>query len=167
MKKSGYFIRSLIIISFLSMFNGSFVFDSQAAVRRTTAHRGGTTRSKTVHRSGTTRSKTVHRSGTTRSKTVHRGGTARSTTVHRGGTTRSRTVVHRGGSGTVHSSHHTVVRHRPVTRTVVIGSRVRVLPSSCLIISYYGANYYRCGSYYYQPYYEGSEVIYVVVEKPN
>jgi len=156
MKIYKYFIRSLIIVSFLSIFNGSFVLDSQAAVRRTTTHRGG--------RSSTT----VHRGTTHRSTTVRHGTAHRSTTVRRGGTTSSRTVVHRGGSGTVHSSHRTVAVHRrPVSHTtVIVGSRVRVLPRSCVIVSSSGINYYRCGTYYYQPYYEGSEVIYVIVEKP-
>ncbi len=37
MKKAGYFIRLLIIASFLSLFNGPIVLDAEAAVRRARA----------------------------------------------------------------------------------------------------------------------------------
>ena len=114
MKKPGYFIRLLIIISFFSLFNGSFVLDTEAAVRRTT-------------------------------------------TVSRGGHTRSRTVVvHHGGGGTVHHHRH----HRRVVR------RVTILPSGCRTIYSGGVLFHHCGTIYYQPYYEGSSVVYVVVERP-
>ena len=115
MKKAGYFIRLLIIASFLSLFNGPLVFDTEAAVRRTR-------------------------------------------TVSRGGHTRSRTVVHHGGGGAVHHNRHhrRVVRHR----------RMTMLPSGCRRIYSGGALYHHCGTIYYQPYYEGSSVVYVVVDYP-
>ena len=47
-----------------------------------------------------------------------------------------------------------------------IGTRHRHLPASCTSYDYYGRPYYHCGGVYYQPVYDGPEVIYVVVEKP-
>ena len=50
---------------------------------------------------------------------------------------------------------------------VAIGSRHRRLPTSCTSYDYYGRPYYHCGGYYYQPVYDGPEVIYVVVDDPS
>jgi hypothetical protein len=44
-----------------------------------------------------------------------------------------------------------------------VGSMVATLPAGC---SPYNA-YYRCGSVYYQPQYQGSNVTYVVVNNPG
>jgi len=115
MKKPEYFIRLLIIASFLFLFDGFVVLDTEAAVRRTR-------------------------------------------TVSRGGHTRSRTVVHHGGGGAVHHNRHhrRVVRRRRLTR----------LPSGCRTIYSGGVLFHHCGTVYYQPYYEGSSVVYVVVDNP-
>ena len=45
-----------------------------------------------------------------------------------------------------------------------IGSAYRTLPPAC---SPYLTSYYYCGGVYYQPVYHGSDVTYVVVEKPG
>lgn len=59
-----------------------------------------------------------------------------------------------------------------VTATVavtnaVIGSVTRTLPSSSCVASPYGSlTYYSCGDTWYQPRYYGSNVEYIVVERP-
>lgn len=53
-----------------------------------------------------------------------------------------------------------------VGAVVAIGSRHTYLPSGCTSYDYHGRPYYHCGGYYYQPVYDGPEVVYVVVEKP-
>jgi hypothetical protein len=47
-----------------------------------------------------------------------------------------------------------------------IGSRHARLPSGCTGYDHFGRPYYRCGTVYYQPVYDGPDVVYVVVEKP-
>jgi hypothetical protein len=49
---------------------------------------------------------------------------------------------------------------------VSIGSRHRHLPHGCANYDYYGRLYYHCGGAYYQPVYDGPDVVYVVVDKP-
>ena len=49
---------------------------------------------------------------------------------------------------------------------VAIGSRHRHIPPSCAYYDYYGRAYYHCGGVYYQPVYDGPDVVYVVVDKP-
>ena len=49
---------------------------------------------------------------------------------------------------------------------VAIGSRHTHLPPSCADYDYYGRPYYHCGGVYYQPVYDGPDVVYVVVDKP-
>ncbi len=49
---------------------------------------------------------------------------------------------------------------------LAIGSRHNHLPIGCTSYDYYGRPYYHCGGVYYQPVYEGPEVVYVVVDKP-
>lgn len=49
---------------------------------------------------------------------------------------------------------------------VAIGTRYTRLPPSCTSYDYYGRAYYHCGGVYYQPLYDGPDVVYVVVDKP-
>jgi hypothetical protein len=55
---------------------------------------------------------------------------------------------------------------RRVVRRVAIGTRVTVLPSGCITTIEYGVKYYHCGGVYYRAYYEGTTVVYVIVEEP-
>jgi hypothetical protein len=54
------------------------------------------------------------------------------------------------------------VTHRHVAR----GTRVYVLPSGCTTVVVGGVTYHNCGGVYYQAYYEGDQVVYVVVDQP-
>lgn len=49
---------------------------------------------------------------------------------------------------------------------VAIGTRHTYLPHGCTYYDYYGRPYYNCAGVYYQPVYDGPEVVYVVVDKP-
>ena len=49
---------------------------------------------------------------------------------------------------------------------VVVGSRHRHLPHGCTNYDYYGTLYYHCDGAYYQPVYDGPDVVYVAVDKP-
>jgi hypothetical protein len=54
------------------------------------------------------------------------------------------------------------------TATVIVaGTRVATLPQTCSQIISGGEQYYLCDGVYYKPYYEGTEVVYVVVDKPK
>lgn len=55
---------------------------------------------------------------------------------------------------------------RRARRRAIYGSRVYALPPGCAGIMRAGVNYYHCGGVYYRPYYEGTTVVYVVVEAP-
>ncbi len=65
--------------------------------------------------------------------------------------------------------HHDDVRRarrgRAITRAVV-GTRVRTLPRSCTTVVTRDITYHECSGVYYRPYYEGTKVVYVVVEAP-
>lgn len=50
--------------------------------------------------------------------------------------------------------------------TLVIGTRVRTLPAGCTTVVTAGVTYHHCGGTYYQRYYQGADVVYVVVEAP-
>jgi hypothetical protein len=139
------FACMVIVVSFVLVCPGLLIKDAESAVaRRTTVSRGGVTRSRT--------------------------------TVAHGGVAASRTVVHHGGSGSVvhhhhhhssyHSHYHPVARGVAVGTAIAIGTRVATLPVGCTTIYRGGITYSQCGSVYYRPYYEGSTVVYVVVEKP-
>jgi hypothetical protein len=52
-----------------------------------------------------------------------------------------------------------------VATAAVIGARAYALPPSCVAYTYATA-YYNCGGAWYQPQYEGSSVVYVVVNQP-
>ncbi len=95
----------------------------------------------------------------------------------RGGGRRGGRRAHRGGRR-AHRSVHVNVNRRGrrggafVTGAVVgaavvaIGTRHTHLPTGCTSYDYYGRPYYHCGEVYYQPVYDGPDVVYVVVEKP-
>jgi hypothetical protein len=50
---------------------------------------------------------------------------------------------------------------------IAIGSRVATLPPACSNVSVNGRVYYNCGGTYYQPVYDGPDVVYVVVQSPQ
>ena len=50
---------------------------------------------------------------------------------------------------------------------IAIGTRVATLPPACSNITVNGGMYYQCGGTYYQPVYDGPEVVYVVVQNPR
>lgn len=81
------------------------------------------------------------------------------TTVTRSGNRRHRSV-------SVDVTH----RHRPrvgaVAAGIAIGTRIATLPRGCTTVYRYGVTYHHCGDVYYRPYYEGTQVVYVVVEAP-
>ncbi len=61
---------------------------------------------------------------------------------------------------------HRRTRRRAVRRHIAIGTRVTVLPAGCTIVITRGVSYRYCGEVYYRPYYEGTTLVYVVVEQP-
>ena len=82
---------------------------------------------------------------------------------------RSKTTVTRSG----HRGSRSVsvdVRRRPsvgaVAAGIAIGTRIATLPRGCTTVYRYGVTYHHCGGVYYRPYYEGTQVVYVVVEEP-
>lgn len=83
---------------------------------------------------------------------------------------RARAAPRRGGAVTRHTApRNTTRRHVQSTtrhRHVTIGTRVHVLPAGCTSFRVDNVIYHRCGTYYYRPYYEGTTVVYVVVEEP-
>jgi hypothetical protein len=59
---------------------------------------------------------------------------------------------------------------RPVARGVAvgaaIGTRVAMLPGGCTTVYARGVAYSQCGGAYYQPVYQGTSVVYVVLANP-
>lgn len=55
---------------------------------------------------------------------------------------------------------------RVTRRHVARGTRVHALPGGCTTVLRGGVKYHHCGGVYYQPYYEGDQVVYVVVDEP-
>lgn len=49
-------------------------------------------------------------------------------------------------------------------RHAVVGSRLYTLPVGCASIMRYGVRHYHCNGVYYRPYYEGNQVVYVIVD---
>ena len=47
-----------------------------------------------------------------------------------------------------------------------VGRRFYALPAGCGGVMVGGIRYHHCGGAYYRPYYEGADVVYVVVEAP-
>ncbi len=54
-----------------------------------------------------------------------------------------------------------------VATSIALGTRVAVLPYDCSTIVVGGIAYNQCGSTWYQPYYMGTTVEYVVVDSPQ
>jgi len=52
------------------------------------------------------------------------------------------------------------------TTAVPIGTVVPTLPSGCSSVAVQGANYFNCAGVYYMPSFQGTNLVYVVVEKP-
>ena len=72
-----------------------------------------------------------------------------------------------------HGRHRSVdidVDRRPavgaVAAAVAVGTRVATLPSKCTTVVTDDVTYHHCGGVYYRPYYEGTKVVYVVVDRP-
>jgi hypothetical protein len=53
-----------------------------------------------------------------------------------------------------------------VTTAAVVGTRVAALPPGCTTVMAGGVAYSQCGGAYYRPYYEGTNVVYVVSAPP-
>jgi len=49
----------------------------------------------------------------------------------------------------------------------IVGSYAYALPYGCNSYYYGGFPYYGCGGAWYQPYYEGDDITYVVVDEPQ
>jgi len=54
-----------------------------------------------------------------------------------------------------------------VATSIALGTRVAVLPAGCTTVIVGGIGYSECGSTWYQPYYSGTTVQYVVVGSPQ
>src|SRR3990170_5200659 len=52
------------------------------------------------------------------------------------------------------------------TTAVPIGTIVQALPSGCTSVPVQGVNYFNCAGVYYMPSFQGTNLVYVVVEKP-
>lgn len=72
-----------------------------------------------------------------------------------------------------HGRHRSVdvdVRRGPsigaVAAGIAIGTRVARLPRSCTTVVTDEVTYHHCDGVYYRPYYEGTTVVYVVVDAP-
>ncbi len=50
---------------------------------------------------------------------------------------------------------------------VAVGTRVATLPPACTSVHVNGITYYNCNGTYYQPVYDGPNVVYVVVQNPG
>ncbi len=50
---------------------------------------------------------------------------------------------------------------------IAVGSRVATLPPACNSVVVNGITYYNCSGTYYQPVYDGPNVVYVVVQNPG
>jgi hypothetical protein len=65
-----------------------------------------------------------------------------------------------------HHGYHPVAAGLTVGAAIAIGTRVATLPYGCSQLVTGTAVYYDCGGAYYRSYYQGTEVVYVVVEQP-
>jgi hypothetical protein len=52
------------------------------------------------------------------------------------------------------------------TTAVPIGTVVPALPAGCSSVAVQGANYFNCAGVYYKPSFQGTNLVYVVVQKP-
>ncbi len=73
-----------------------------------------------------------------------------------------------GRPATPHSvaGHHRRIRRRVTRGRYAPGTVVAHLPLGCSTVYVEGVITYVCTGTYYQPYYEGSTVVYVVIENP-
>lgn len=62
-----------------------------------------------------------------------------------------------------HERRHHYQHHH---RRIAVGSYVAVMPSYCSSVRRHGSRYYICDNVYYRPYYEGNDVVYIVVGRP-
>ena len=76
------------------------------------------------------------------------------------GARRGGTVIHKGDNGTV--VHRGTPRHG-----TTVGKRVVTLPSGAETVVVRGHTYHRHAGIWYRPYYEGTTVVYVIVEDPE
>ncbi len=53
-----------------------------------------------------------------------------------------------------------------VAAAVAVGTRVATLPRTCTTVVTDDVTYHHCDGVYYRPYYEGTTVVYVVVDTP-
>jgi hypothetical protein len=49
---------------------------------------------------------------------------------------------------------------------VVVGTVVPYLPAGCVTVPSYGGYVYNCGGFYYQPFYQGTSLMYQIVPTP-
>ena len=95
----------------------------------------------------------------------------RNTNVNRN-VNRNVNVNHRGGYyGRYPRGHYGYYRGSPLmvfTTGLVIGSVIAAstMPTTCTTVVSRGVSYRRCGSSYYQPFYEGDTMVYKVVNSP-
>jgi hypothetical protein len=75
---------------------------------------------------------------------------------------------HRDVDVDVDVDHHGYpVARRAARRAVIaIGARVTTLPPGCAMIKTGNLIYFNCTEVYYRAYYEGTTVVYVVIEAP-
>jgi hypothetical protein len=53
-----------------------------------------------------------------------------------------------------------------VGTAIAAGTRVTTLPAGCATVVTDGVTYHHCGSVHYRAHYEGTNVVYIVVDKP-
>ncbi len=81
---------------------------------------------------------------------------------------------HRGGSRSVkvdvdvkrRGPRYPVAAGVAVGAAIAIGTRAYTLPTRCTKIDVGNVVYHECSGAYYKPYYEGTTVVYVVVDAP-
>ena len=119
---------------------------------------GGARRSSGAHRGGSTRNRSVNRNkNVNRNRNVNRNVNVNVNHRYYGGGHR------RGGYG--------YYRGAPIlafATGMAIGSIIAAstMPSSCVTVVTAGVSYRRCGSSYYQPFYEGDTLVYRSVVSP-
>jgi hypothetical protein len=84
---------------------------------------------------------------------------------------RGRPAYRGSAAGVHHRTRRRTIRRRHRRQhyyrgTAVIGTRVTVLPARCAERVVGGYIYYYCDTVYYQPYYEGNSIVYIIVEDP-